>query len=192
MTNYSREKLFAVVVGVVMSTTLSGAELERPRVQLVDKFGVNIASGQVTSTLETVKIGGAMGLSHSVSAFANNFNFKRYHGFAEKYYHHAMYLYLSETDPWYAPRTVLRMQDDQDSADFVAYVGSQAQQDFYDLSPPYTYKATGDERHTLTVDPANGDLLWTKPNGTVVKFWRGSTTAKAGTDALQVLAIFLV
>src|SRR5690349_5093104 len=47
------------------------ADLERPPVQFIDKFGVNMANGQVSHSLSTVSIGGSMGLSHSVSVYAN-------------------------------------------------------------------------------------------------------------------------
>lgn len=185
MTMKSQLKLLAVAMGVTLGATLHAAELERPGVQLVDRFGVNIATGQVTHSLQTVSIGGTMGLSHSVSAHTNNFNFPRYRGFSDKYYLKAQYIDLAGADHNYSPRGVLRVQDDKDSADFCVMAGGQCVNGFESMTPPYTYQPTADGRHSLEMDPANGDLLWTKPDGTVVKFWRGgSATAVAGAEGL--------
>jgi YD repeat-containing protein len=176
-------KLLALALGISLAAPLHAAEIERPRVQLIDRFGVNVATGQVTNSLQTVSIGGAMGVAHSVSVYANNFNFPRYRGFADKYYLKARYIDLAGSDPWYSPRGVMRVQDDVDSVDFCVGIGT-CTNGFQDMSPPYSYIPipTGDERHSLEMDPANGDLVWTKPDGTVVKFWRGGPTAKAGQE----------
>jgi YD repeat-containing protein len=171
-----------VTLGVSLGVSLHAAEIERPKVQLVDKFGVNVATGQVTYSLNTVSIGGAMGLSHSVSAYTNNFNFPRYRGFADKYYLKARFIDLAGADFTYSPRGVLRLQDDKDTADFCVMAGGLCVAGFENLSPPYTYTPLADERNILEVDSTNGDLLWTKPDGTVVKFWRGGNTAKAGQE----------
>ena len=150
------------------------ADIEPPKVQLVDKFGVNMANGQVTHSMEIVSIGGAMGLSDSISVYANEFNFIGYRGFNHKYFAQARNVELS-TSVNFSPRNVMRVYDPSGSADFAYYIGSTLQETGQATSG-YSYKPVGDERHTLEV---NGNYLdWTKPDGTVVKFDRGSTSPK--------------
>jgi hypothetical protein len=43
-----------------MSMASLAADIEPPQKQVVDKFGVNMANGQITHSLQTVSIGGAM------------------------------------------------------------------------------------------------------------------------------------
>lgn len=151
------------------------ADIEPPKVQLVDKFGVNMANGQVTHSMEIVSIGGAMGLSDSISVYANEFNFLGYRGFSHKYFAQARNVELSQ-EVNFSPRNIMRVYDPSGSADFAYYVGSTLQETGSATSG-YSYRPVGDERHILEV---NGDYLdWTKPDGTVVRFDRGSGTPKA-------------
>jgi hypothetical protein len=155
-------------------------DIEPPKVKLVDKFGVNMANGQVTHSIDIVSIGGAMGLSDSVSVYANEFNFLGYRGFNHKYFAQARNVQLS-TSPTFSPLNVMRVHDPSGSADFAYYVGGALQQSGTATSG-YTYVALADERHTLAV---NGNYLdWTKPDGTVVKFDRGAPSRPANVGGL--------
>ncbi|HTU66124.1 MAG TPA: hypothetical protein VMF52_09250 [Steroidobacteraceae bacterium] len=148
-----------LLVGISSSIAAYAADLERPPVQFVDKLGVNMANGQVTNSLNTLSIGGAMGLSHSVSVYANEFNYPSYRGFADKYYNRAMN--VRQCEPSSCTITdVMRVQDWSDSQSF-EYTGVTG------------YTAINDERHTLEV--SGTEFLWTKPDGTVVHFERGGT-----------------
>src|ERR1043165_4098815 len=73
------------LAGMVVSPAHS-VEIEPPKIELVDKFGVNIANGQVSHSINTVSIGGAMGLSDRISVYGNEFNFSGGLGFNHKYY----------------------------------------------------------------------------------------------------------
>src|SRR6185503_670554 len=145
------------------------ADIEPPRVQLTDKMGVNMANGQVTHSVPTVSIGGAMGLSHSISVNANEFNFLGYRGYNDKYFAQARNVNLSNA-VGFLPRNVLRVYDPTDTVDFAVVVNGIIQQDGHGITSGYSYQSIGDERQILEV---NGTYLdWTKPDGTIVKFLR--------------------
>jgi hypothetical protein len=172
-------KLVAVIIlGLVTTCPIRAADIERPRIQLVDKMGVNLQNGQVTHSLNTVSIGGAMGLSHSVSAYANEFNYPNNRGFSDKYYAVARNVQLCTSPSSCNPMNVMRVHDWSDTADFAYYVGGVLQQSGSATSG-YTYTATSDERQILEV--SGSEFLWTKPDGTVVHFNRGGTGLAAST-----------
>jgi hypothetical protein len=151
-----------------------GADLEPPKAQIVDKLRVNVASAQVTQSMDTVSIGGAMGLSHNISVHANEFDFPHNVGFPDKYWAETRYLHISSLvgDP--IPE-VFRVSDGSGSADFVAYVNGSPVQYFQNTPQPYTYVPVGDERHSLV--SINDELIWTKPDGTLVKYARVANAA---------------
>jgi hypothetical protein len=168
----------ATVAGILLMALVSlspshAVDIERPNVQLVDKFGVNMANGQVTHNLATVSIGGGMGLSHSVSAWANEFDFVGMRGFADKFYAAARNVQLCTSPANCNPMQVMRVHDWSDTATFAYYVGGVLQQGGSATSG-YSYVATSDERHTLEV--VGTELIWTKPDGTVVHFDHGTGT----------------
>ena len=140
---------------------------------MVDKLGVNMVNGQVTHSLNTVSIGGAMGLSHSVSVYANEFNYLGYRGFGDKYYARARNAELCTSPGSCSPMNVMRVHDWEDTVSFAYYVGGTLQQNG-GVTSGYTYVAINDERHTLVA--SGNDLVWTKPNGTVVRFDRGTAS----------------
>jgi hypothetical protein len=170
---------YGIAVGIlsmIFATATQAADIERPQVQLVDKFGVNMANGQVTHSLSTVSIGGAMGLSHSVSVFANEFNYPGLRGFADKYNLVARNVQLCNSPSSCNPMNVMRVQDWSDTASFAYYVGGVLQQSGSATSG-YSYVAVSDERHTLEV--SGSEFLWTKPDGTVVHFNRNGSGVAA-------------
>lgn len=149
-----------LAVGLAFAGNLYAVDIERPPVQFVDKYGVNMANGQVTNSLNTVSIGGAMGLSHSVSVYANEFNFPGMRGFADKFAGSARNVQLCTSPSACNPMTIMRVTDWSDSQGF-SYTG------------PTGYTPVSDERHSLEV--SGSEFLWTKPDGTVVHFDRGGT-----------------
>ncbi len=150
-------------------------EIEPPKVELVDKFGVNMANGQVTHSMQIVSIGGAMGLSDTISVRANEFDFAGYRGFNHKYYAKAKNVELCSNYQQCNPPNLMRVYDGSGSADFAYYVNGVLAQTGSATSN-YTYVAVGDERHVL--EAVGNDLLWTKPDGTVVYFHRGTSSNK--------------
>ena len=117
------------------------AEIEPPNIQLVDKFGVNMANGQVTHSMELVSIGGAMGLSDRISVRANEFDFSGYRGFNHKYYAKARNVEFCANTTC-SPRNIMRVYDAGGSADFAYYVGGTMQQTGAATSG-YTYVGRG-------------------------------------------------
>ncbi|MEY4590278.1 MAG: hypothetical protein RL497_2354, partial [Pseudomonadota bacterium] len=57
-----------------------------PKYSTVDALGVNVYGNQVQPNLDTLSIGGAMGLSHSIAAQGNTFSYDHgWHGYRDKY-----------------------------------------------------------------------------------------------------------
>jgi hypothetical protein len=180
-------RLPALLCSVLAATFVHSAEIEPPKVQLVDKFGVNMANGQVTHSMEVVSIGGPMGLSDSISIRANEFDFNGYRGFNHKYYAKAKNVELC-TNTSCSPRNLMRVYDGAGSADFAYYVGGVLQQDGSAISN-YSYVPIGDERHTL--EAIGNDLVWIKPDGTEVYFDRSTVTPKpASKDGILTRIVY--
>jgi hypothetical protein len=176
MNRFTRTLLIVSAAALVCAASFGAATIEPPKISVVDRKQVNMVNGQVMHSLQTVSIGGAMGLSHSINVDANEFTYRGYQGFRDKFYGEARNVELS-WDPYFSPRNVFRVYDFADTADFLYYVGSTLQQSGSQLTSGYRYVSMGDERHTLEWDPANSNILvWTKPDGTVVQFWRTSGT----------------
>jgi YD repeat-containing protein len=149
-------------------------DLAPPKIQLVDEFGVNVHSGQVQSSLETVSIGGAMGLSHSISNYTNNFSISGYRGYQDKFFARGVVTEIDTRPSTY--KNVLRVHDISGSADFQPIVGGVPVNIGPGTPTNYIYSALGDKRHSL--ERRSDGVYWTKPDGTVVIF-EGSITGSA-------------
>jgi hypothetical protein len=156
---------------------IGAADIEPPQKQVVDKFGVNVANGQVTHSLSTLSIGGAMGLAQSVSVHANEFNYTGYRGFQDKFFAKSRFVELS-TAPVYSPRKVLRVSDPGGSADFKIYVNGVLCESTCNVTSNYYYVPSADDRHYLEVNGVYTD--WTKPDGTIARFAGGTHAANIG------------
>jgi YD repeat-containing protein len=173
----------------VLLLTLIGAahpvhavEIERPKVSIVDALGVNMATGQVTFGLTPVSIGGPMGLSYTISVYANEARWGA-EGFHFNYDGKVERVLLTTEIGYPPPGVVMRASDDTGAADFVVYVNGVLQPNFDGLQPPYSYVAYGDQRQILEV---NGQWLeWTKPDGTMVRYYRGTQTRADATGGLR-------
>lgn len=153
----------------VMASSLP--DLAPPKIQLVDEFGVNVHNGQVQSSLETVAIGGEMGLSHSISNYTNNFSIAGYRGYQDKFYTRGRVVDLDTRVSQY--KNVLRVHDISGSADFELIVNGARVNFGPGFVSNYSYRALNDGRHTL--ERRSDGVYWTKPDGTVVKFAAGTT-----------------
>lgn len=162
------------------------ADIERPKIEIVDKLHVNVATGQVTHDIDTVGIGGVMGLTHGVSIFANELVMKHNFGFNDRFWSETRYVRISHMLGHPTPN-VYRVSDSTGSADFRLYVNGAPVLDFVNTPPPYSYVPIGDERNSLVSN--NDELIWTKTDGTVVKFQRAPNAAAGATGRLkQIIA----
>jgi hypothetical protein len=158
--------VMALSAGVNAQSTMSP-----PSVQYLDKFGVNMMNGQVNTTLDTISIGGAMGLSHSISMYTNHFLRAGQKGYTDKYYGSAVYSQL--LGPGFV-WPIMRVSDFSGSVDFKVMTGGSVYTGNGD-DPPFAvnYLALKDTRNTLVVAGAANEFLdWTKPDGTVTRFHR--------------------
>lgn len=189
--------VIASLTGYGTAIAIQDNQIAPPNVNAVDYLGVNLESAQVTASLETVSIGGSLGLSHSISGHTNNFG--RYdYGYTDKYTGNAKYTKIGvglQTLPgpkhancnYPAPAEmfVMRVFGPVGSEDFKVMIGGEFNCNIVSqtITSGYSYEALGDKRHTLTViasgdarysDYPNG-LRWTTPDGTEVFYERGST-----------------
>ncbi len=175
--------LVSLAVAIVVRTIGANAtDLSPPSIQFVDKFGVNLHNGQVNSSLDTISIGGAMGLSHGISLYSNHFLRSGQRGYIDKYAGAAKYSQL--VGPGFV-WDIMRVHDFSGSVDFriLSGVGGGAQGAAY-----ASFAALKDTRHRLVVSGASNEFLdWIKPDGTVTRFGRApSTSIDAGGYLLAV------
>jgi YD repeat-containing protein len=153
----------------------------------VDALGVNVFGLQVAPSLETISMGGAMGLSHSITLQGNLFTFNHgSHGYTDKYAGGLKYTELGRkmplitNGPLYDPLWALSATAMGDSVQFIQKCNGLFVDD---LSNSCTtaqkatapFEAVHDKRHTLGVKGSN--VVWTKPDGTEVYF-PGSTLVR--------------
>lgn len=169
-----------LLLGLAYSFGLSAADIAPPKISVVDEFGVNLMSGQINTSLETVSIGGEMGVAHNISGYTNHFSMIGWKGYMDKFDARSRYVVI-EDRIGYDRLEVFRIHDFESTVDFKVMVNGVAQRYSTTLTSNYYYEALGDTRHTLSVVDAT-HLAWTKPNGTVVRFYRG-TSAGAWADA---------
>ncbi|HEX5055783.1 MAG TPA: hypothetical protein VFX02_04720, partial [Gammaproteobacteria bacterium] len=188
--------LIAGLSGFGAALAIQDNQIAPPTVNVVDMQGVNLESAQVTAGVETVSIGGPLGLSHSVSGQTNNFVRLSY-GYVDKYAGNAKYTKIGVgmhtmpgpkhancDSPAPAEMFVMRVFGPVGSQDFKVMIGGEFNCNIIDqtIHSGYSYEALGDKRHTLTViesgDPRYSDypkgLRWTTPDGTEVFYERPS------------------
>jgi hypothetical protein len=151
-----------------------------PKYSTVDAFGVNVSGNQVAPNVDTLSIGGAMGLSHSITLQGNLFTFDHgNHGYTDKYAGGLKYVQLgrkmplTNTSSVYETLWALSATAMGDSVQFVQMCNGLFVDDLSNTctaaqkaSAPF--EAIHDKRHTLGVK--GSDIVWTKPDGTEVYF----------------------
>lgn len=162
-----------------------------PKAEIVDRFGVNLQTGQLTRTLNTVSIGGELGLSHSVELytdFLSDGNKGFIDGFAgsvtsKKISNNVIQVLtntngdvtaIRDTGTYQSTFTLLRVMrvyGPAGSQDFLVYQNGIVNND-NSATTGYTYKPVGDSRHSLTESADKKYLTWTNPNGIESKYER--------------------
>ena len=170
--------MFALLPGIYSAASYAqqkGDFIPLPQYSTLDALGVNVSGNTVAPTVNTVAIGGGMGLSHSITLQGNIFSvaYSR-HGYRDKFAGGVRYSYLGKkqltinaypsNDLW-----VLDASAMGDSAQFVELCNGKFTGDLpaNSCAPTY-YEAVKDKRHTLAVK--GNSVVWTKPDGTEVYF----------------------
>jgi hypothetical protein len=177
----------ALIAGLMWTSNglaVQSDQMAPPKVNTVDRFGVNVATGQINLSVDTVSIGGEMGLAHSVSGYTNNFSMKGNYGFMDKYAGSASRVsiysweagmdYFQYKGKGYQYFKVMRVFGPVGSEDFVVLEDGELRPTDTIGNGVVTYEAMGDTRHTLEVvkssdpdgDRYSGLLRWTTPDGT--------------------------
>jgi len=81
---------FSLVMSLCVTNVLASTQDEQgfvpPTVRTVDEFGVDLSSGYVVTTVNTVSIGGGgLGLSHHITVKSNDFDMRGLYSFSDKY-----------------------------------------------------------------------------------------------------------
>lgn len=159
------------------ANAMQPSQIAPPKVEMMDRFHVNISGHQVMPSLNTVSIGGDMGLQHSITLSGNHFSATGLYGYIDRYSGTADYVSLINegvVDGIYYPHFyVYRVSAMGDSAEFVVYQGSTLITQAQPSLTNYRYVALGDARHSLDESADGKFLIWTKPDGTQVKYSGG-------------------
>lgn len=183
-----------------------------PATKIVDRFGVNFQSGQLSRKLNTISIGGEYGLSHSVSLytdFLSDSNAEGRFGFIDGYAGSAKSVQITQNVAYildnvnggYTIRDTGSRQSDISALRVMRVYGPAGNMDFLvfqngfldrDTSAEsnYEYRPVGDGRHSLIESPDKRLLIWTTPDGIESIYERnensGSQSARAGARLKEV------
>lgn len=145
-----------------------------PRYQTMDKYNVNMSGGQVSPSVETVSIGGELGLKHSITVMGNYFDLSHSNnGYMDKYAGGLKFTHLGtagvagyQIPTGAGDAVVMRASFLGQHADFLAIKNDNTYIYYYYTGSDYHYQTVGDKRHILerTLD----GLVWTQPDGTKV------------------------
>jgi len=155
-----------------------------PEYTTLDALGVNVFGNSVAPTINTLSIGGGMGLSHSITVQGNIFSvYSDEHGFRDKFAGDIRSTNLGKKQGSTYDFWVLTVSAMGESAQFVElcngkFTGSLPANS---CTPTY-YEAIRDKRNTLTLKydqgpqtgPSGLHVVWTKPDGTEVYYTAGS------------------
>lgn len=190
MKNKLFKRVGLLVIGLVNVVSpyvaCASEDFAPPTISVVDKLGVNLTNGQVSQSLNTVSIGGSLGISHRISSYTNEFSMAGYRGYQDKFYAITRTKVIGLALPTYGFLDVINVHDVEDSVDFIVKVNGQRVGTSVDVTSGYTYESLGDERHTLTVG-SDGYLNWIKPNGTLVRFKRSIGAKPRDTGLMETI-----
>jgi YD repeat-containing protein len=205
------KKILLLLLGVSCSSlALEHNPIAPPQPNVVDKFGVNLQSGQLSHQLKTIAIGGERGLSHHVQLYTD-LKLGEGYGFIDAFAGSADSTQISTNvvqiltdssgnvrairDTGSPPPTsftelrVMRVYGPAGSQDFLVYKNGQVDHNHSSTSG-YVYKPVGDIRHSLVESADTKFLTWTTPSGIQSKYERASSsgnTARAGAVLKEVI-----
>lgn len=184
------------------SLALEDNPIAPPPANVVDRFGVNLQTGQLSRRLDTVSIGGELGLSHYVLLYTD-FLSDGSKGFIDGFAGSVTSTKISDNVVQVISNdgiTVIRdtgaYQTNISYLRVMRAYGPAGNQDFLvyqdgtvnygnDATTGYTYKPVGDTRHSLTESADKKYLTWITPEGIESKYERSVNTGpwNAGTGA---------
>ncbi len=164
-----------------------------PAAEVVDRFGVNLQTGQLSRKLNTVSIGGELGLSHSVDLYTD-FLSDGNKGFIDGFAGKVTSTKISDNVAYpltnangdvtairdtgshqstFVPLRVMRVYGPAGSQDFLVYQNGVVNND-NSATTGYTYKPVGDIRHSLIESADKTSLTWVTPGGVESKYERAT------------------
>ncbi len=187
------------------SFALDDNPIAPPSAEVVDRFGVNLQTGQLSRRLNTVSIGGELGLSHSVELYTDFLSAGAY-GYIDSFAGSVTSRKISDNvvqiltntngnvtairdtgtnQSTFIPLRVMRAYGPAGSQDFLVYQNGIVNND-NNATTGYTYKPVGDIRHSLKESTDKKYLTWITPTGIESKYersvnsgtWIASTGAK--------------
>jgi hypothetical protein len=190
------KKIVFLILGFSCSVfALQDNPIAPPKVEISDKFGVNLQSTQLARNLKTVSIGGELGLSHHVQLYTDLFSEGNYWGFVDafagslnrKNISQNIVSVMGSPNPMYFRDTgspeydhtkrisVMRAYGPAGSQDFLVYQNDVLDRDAsstteFSTLTGLTFKAVGDARHTLVLSADKTFYTWTTPDGTESKY----------------------
>ncbi len=206
------KKIGLLLLGITCSSlALEDNPIAPPSPAVVDKFGVNLQTGQLSRQLNTISIGGELGLSHHVQLYTDLWLEGGY-GFVDAFAGNVASTKISDNvvqiltesngdisairdagsyQSTFTPLRVIRVYGPAGSQDFLVYKNGSVN---YDTSATsgYSYKPVGDSRHSLVESADKRTLTWTTPSGIESKYERffNSGTQNAGAGAILKEVIY--
>ncbi|PUA29278.1 MAG: hypothetical protein B0W54_01355 [Cellvibrio sp. 79] len=186
------KKILLLLMGFSYSAfALQDNPIAPPKVTLVDKFGVNLQTGQLARSLNTISIGGKLGLSHHVQLYTDLGPQEAAYGFIDGFAGKLRPTSISQKliyiahnangDPMFFREPggpeydhtkrviVMRAYGPAGSQDFLMYQNNVVVPDA-SATTGYTFKAVGDARHTLTESADKSYFTWITPDGIESKY----------------------
>ncbi len=186
------KKILFLIAGFSFSAfALQDNPIAPPKVEIADKHGVNVQSLQLARNLNTVSIGGELGLSHHVQLYTDLFAEGNYYGYVDAFAGtvtpknissnsiqimtnaNGDPIFFRDSGTYETDHTkrvsVMRAYGPAGSQDFLMYQNGVVIPDASATSG-YIFKAVGDARHTLTESADKSYLTWITPEGVESKY----------------------
>lgn len=191
---YARILAVAVAGAASSSYAIQGSDyIEPPQFKMMDRYQVNAMGNMVAPPIQTVAIGGELGLQHSITPMGNAFNrLNSADAYRDEYSGGIRNTVLGKNIAvWgrtFQEVAVLRASFLGQQAQFLVIRNSDNSYQF----PSYTgtdfrYVPLGDERHKL--ERRTDGLVWTQPDGTEVFFITSDATNSTPPSAQSVKKI---
>ncbi len=178
---------FIICAALILKTAFAEEEMTPPPYEVIDEHGVNLFTGQPSTTVPTTAIGGGIGLSHHISTVSAEVIAKRYGitGYIDKFNGIAkreLYIRHEGVKDIYT----MNVNDPDGSHQFSFYQDGNQVTGEINSSNGYSFRDISDTGHSLVVSgPLNNYVDWIKPNGAISRFHRGENATSFNTGWLH-------